>query len=326
MSALNEAKPRHHTEATRAVTMEQINLKYAGTNTDRADMELMGRTQELRRSFKFAWVLGFGCTLIGTWNFFLGLIAFGLTDGGTAGLIYGFIVCFAGFCCVYLSIAEMASMAPSSGGRKSGLRARLPSFQLTITEYHRVSLWAPPSYRKYLSYVSGYLVAIGWQGSICSTAFLAGTITQGLITLNDDNYNPQPYQGTLLVWAIMAFCVFFNVFMAKRLPIVENTLLVTYILGFFAILIPLWVLGPRADARQVFTTFNNAGDWSSTGIAFMVGLGGIVPSLAGYDCAIHMGKRTDVTVTVLLILMCGQPRKYRMPPLLYLELSSSVSL
>lgn len=38
------------------------------------------------------------------------MIEFGLTDGGTAGLIYGFIVCFAGFTCVYLSIAEMASM------------------------------------------------------------------------------------------------------------------------------------------------------------------------------------------------------------------------
>jgi hypothetical protein len=64
------------------------------------------------------------------------LISFGLTDGGTAGLIYGFIVCIVGFSMVYLSISEMASMlalllhslpmqlltlldrAPTSGGRK----------------------------------------------------------------------------------------------------------------------------------------------------------------------------------------------------------------
>ena len=66
----------------------------------------------------------------------LRLISFGLTDGGTAGLIYGFIVCMVGFSLVYLSISEMASMlvllhplaltqsltplnrAPTSGGRK----------------------------------------------------------------------------------------------------------------------------------------------------------------------------------------------------------------
>ena len=37
-------------------------------------------------------------------------IAFGLTDGGTAGLIYGTIVVWIGYSMVYLSIAEMASM------------------------------------------------------------------------------------------------------------------------------------------------------------------------------------------------------------------------
>lgn len=40
-----------------------------------------------------------------------------LTDGGTAGLLWGFIVVVAGFYLVYLSIAEMASMAPTSGGQ-----------------------------------------------------------------------------------------------------------------------------------------------------------------------------------------------------------------
>lgn len=38
------------------------------------------------------------------------LIQFGLQDGGTAGSIYGFMIGFAGFSCVYLSVSEMASM------------------------------------------------------------------------------------------------------------------------------------------------------------------------------------------------------------------------
>ncbi|KAK3615805.1 hypothetical protein LTR56_026368 [Elasticomyces elasticus] len=250
-----------------------VEPKYDGTAADRQDMQEMGRVQELRRNFKFMSVLGFGCTLIGTWNFFLGLISFGLTDGGTAGLIYGFIICLAGFSCVYLSIAEMASMAPTSGG-----------------QYHWVSEFAPKNLQKYLSYISGYLVAVGWQGSICSTSFLAGTIIQGMVVLNDPTYSPQPYQGTLLVWAVMVFCVFFNIFLAKRLPFVEGILLIIYIVGFFVVIIPLWVLAPRSPASEVFTTFNNNGGWSGKGVAVMVGLGGVVPSLAGYDCAVHMAE------------------------------------
>lgn len=38
------------------------------------------------------------------------LLAAGLTDGGTAGLIWGFIGVSIGFTLVYASIAEMASM------------------------------------------------------------------------------------------------------------------------------------------------------------------------------------------------------------------------
>lgn len=38
------------------------------------------------------------------------LLTSGLTDGGTAGLIWGFIIVTAGFALVFASIAEMASM------------------------------------------------------------------------------------------------------------------------------------------------------------------------------------------------------------------------
>lgn len=38
------------------------------------------------------------------------LLAAGLTDGGTAGLIWGFVGVTIGFTLVYASIAEMASM------------------------------------------------------------------------------------------------------------------------------------------------------------------------------------------------------------------------
>jgi len=38
------------------------------------------------------------------------LLTFGLTDGGTAGLIWGFVAISIGFTLVFASIAEMASM------------------------------------------------------------------------------------------------------------------------------------------------------------------------------------------------------------------------
>ncbi|OQN95522.1 hypothetical protein B0A48_18505 [Cryoendolithus antarcticus] len=160
--------------------------------------------------------------------------------------------------------------------------------------------------QKYLSYISGYLVAVGWQGSICSTAFLASTIIQGIVILNHPAHSPQPYQGTLLVWAVMFFCVFFNVFLAKKLPFVEGVLLIIYVVGLFVVIIPLWVLVPRNPASEVSTTFNNDGGWSSKGVAVMVGLGGVVPSLAGYDCAVHMAEESkDASKTIPQFIVFG---------------------
>ncbi|RMZ86993.1 hypothetical protein DV736_g5784, partial [Chaetothyriales sp. CBS 134916] len=266
-----------------------VEAKYMGSIVDQREMSMLGRTQVLRRNFHFVSVLGFGCTLIGTWEFLLSLIQFGLTDGGTAGLIYGFIICVIGFTLVYLSISEMASMAPTSGG-----------------QYHWVSEFAPPAAQKYLSYISGYLVATGWQCSIAGTAFLSGTIIQGLVVLNDSTYVMERWHGTMIVIGVAIFCVLFNIFLAKRLPLVEALLLIIYIVGVFAIVIPLWVLAPRGDAHTVFTQFSNSGGWSTTGTAVMIGFSGTIASLAGFDCAVHMSEEIkNASETLPRAIMSG---------------------
>ena len=98
----------------------------------------------------------------------------------------------------------------------------------------------------------------------------------------------------------------FNTFLAKKLPLVEGIILVVYVVGFFAIIIPLWVLAPRADAHIVFTQFTNAGGWSSVGTAVMVGLSGITASLGGFDCAVHMCEEIkNASETLPRAIMAG---------------------
>jgi amino acid transporter len=122
---------------------------------------------------------------------------------------------------------------------------------------------------------------------------------QGLLILDNPNYVPKPWQGTLLVIAIVAFCIIFNTFLAKRLPMVEGMVLIIHILGFFAVLVPLWVLAPRSSPKEVFTEFSNFGGWSSTGLAFMVGLLAPVYTLIGADSAVHMSEEIKDASIVL---------------------------
>jgi amino acid transporter len=122
---------------------------------------------------------------------------------------------------------------------------------------------------------------------------------QGLISLNNADYVFKNWHGTLLVIAITAFCIIFNTFLAKKLPMVEGIVLIVHLLGFFAVLIPLWVLAPRNSAKVVFTEFLNLGGWSSTGLAFMVGLLSPIYTLIGADSAVHMSEEIKDASLVL---------------------------
>ncbi|PGH00160.1 hypothetical protein AJ80_09213 [Polytolypa hystricis UAMH7299] len=250
-----------------------VSAKYMGTMADRRDMSALGKEQVLRRNFRFISILGFGSTLIATWEVILTLLSFGLMDGGTGGLIWGFIGITSGFTLVFASIAEMASMAPTAGG-----------------QYHWVSEFAPPAGQKFLSYITGWLCAMGWQCALVAIAFLAGTIIQGLIILNNESYAYEAWHGTMLVIGITTFAILFNTFLAKKLPFVEGVILIIHVLGLFLIIIPLWVLSPIASAKDVFFTFNNGGGWNNAGTATLIGLSTTITSMIGYDCAVHMSE------------------------------------
>lgn len=109
-----------------------------GTAGDQRDMYRMGKSQEMRRNFRFLTIFGFSMILMCTWEVALGTSFFALFNGGTAGFIWLHLVTWIGFLLINTSMAEMASMAPTSGG-----------------QYHWVSEFAPRVHQKLLSFVIG---------------------------------------------------------------------------------------------------------------------------------------------------------------------------
>ena len=140
---------------------------------------------------------------------------------------------------------------------------------------------APRSSRKFLSFLTGWLTATGWQASVASGGYLSGTLIQGMIVLNYPQYNPQRWQGTLLLWAVILFAVLINTVISSLLPMLEGLILMIHVLGFFAILIPLVYMSSHGSASSVFTSFVNEGGWSSQGLSFWVGIIGNVFAFLG---------------------------------------------
>lgn len=80
------------------------------TSEDARDMLRMGKTQETRRNFRSITILGFCLVILSSWETVLATSVFALSNGGTAGLIWGYLIVMMGFGFVVASLAEMASM------------------------------------------------------------------------------------------------------------------------------------------------------------------------------------------------------------------------
>jgi len=72
-----------------------------------------------------------------------------------------------------------------------------------------------------------------------------------------------------------------NIWGATIWPKIQNGLMVLHFMGFFVVIIVLWVRAPHQDAKAVFTGFTNEGGWSSMGLSLMVGQITAIFSLLG---------------------------------------------
>lgn len=87
----------------------------------------------------------------------------------------------------------------------------------------------------------------------------------------------------------MAFAVFINVLASTVLPKFEVFILFLHIIGYFATLLPLLVLGEHQGPHQVFGLWLNLGNLPTQRTSFMVGLLGPVFMFSGDDGAVHVG-------------------------------------
>ena len=194
-------------------------------------------------------------------------------NGGPVTLIYGFIFCWIGALATAASLAEMASMAPTSGG-----------------QYHWVSMLAPPRYSALLSWITGWNAVLGWIANLTSGVWFTATMIQGLLVLNYPSYIYERWHGTLILFAALLCCVIVNTLLGRIFPHIETFALVLHLAGFFAILIPLVVLAPKGSPSFVFAQFTDLAGWKSNGLAWFIGLISSNLPFVGLDGPCHLAE------------------------------------
>jgi choline transport protein len=92
----------------------------------------------------------------------------------------------------------------------------------------------------------------------------------------------------LLTWGVLLVAIFANTVAFRKLPLIEGIVMFLHVFGFFAFVIVLWVMAPRATS-SVLTTFETNG-WGNTGLACLVGINAAVGDLIGADSSVHLSE------------------------------------
>ncbi|KAK3617139.1 hypothetical protein LTR56_025490 [Elasticomyces elasticus] len=244
-----------------------VDIQIGGDDRDLEDMARMGRQGDLKRIFRQSSMVAFTAIVQATWQVFLVANTQGLLNGGLAGVFWSYVWTAIGMSTVVASLAEMASMAPTSGG-----------------QYHWISEFSPPQYQQFLSYIGGWMSTLSWQATAAGATFVDGIFILGLASAYHPDYAIQGWHGTLVVGAVTILVGIVNGFFADSLPQIQKFMAILFGVGWIPVVVVLIALAPHPPAGDVFTKFSSEG-WSPMGLSVMVGQISALYSLVSFDAA-----------------------------------------
>ena len=274
---------------------------YNESPADRLDMERFGSPHRMLRSLNATTVAFFMIIAMSSWAYILNGASLGLLAAGTGGTIAVYIGAAICYSSIVVSMAELASMVPLSGGPYHWISVLsseryVPGPRILSTRELTGSAY---SWRKLLSYVAGWLLTLSWMFGIAAGLFISATLIRLTATLGDPDDVPQAWQTYLILLALLAVCTVLNTICVRFLPVLEWLAGIIFVCGFVTTVVVYAVMAPKASASEVFGTFTNGGGWSNLGFAILTSQVFALYCLFASDGAAHMAEETrDASLSV----------------------------
>lgn len=231
---------------------------------------------QMRKNFTIWSLLGVGFGLTNSWFGISASLVTGISSGGPMLIVYGIMIVASISVCIGISLSELISAFPENSGG----------------QYYWTFQLAPKRYKRFWAYMCG---SFAWFGSIFTTASVTISIASAIVGMYYLSTGKETFPKTWEVFVafeiINAFLVFFNIWDGP-LPAISSAALYTSLSSFAIITITVLACsrGHFQAPAFVFTEFQNNTGWSSSGIAFIVGLINPAWSFSCLDCATHMAE------------------------------------
>ncbi|KAF9107672.1 hypothetical protein BGX29_005375 [Mortierella sp. GBA35] len=250
---------------------------------DTAVLEKLGYKQSLDRSLSAFGTFGVTFSCLSVLAGLTPLYGDALQSGGPVAVIWGWLAVSVFTLMIGLSLAEICSAFPTTGG--------LYFWTIKILEGRVINgvRVGSPEWVPLASWIVGYT---NWLVAIASTDLAMAQFLASLVTMLTE-YEPSTYVIFAIYLGIIILHGIVNS-LAVRLNGLFNIISVWWhILGTAMIVIVVICYTPeKQSAEFVFTHWENNTGWSSGFYVFMLGLLQSQYTMSGYDSAAHMSEET----------------------------------
>lgn len=224
------------------------------------------------KTFSIWTAMGIGHSITNTAITIIVGLASGVAFGGAPVFFYGFIAMAFVALCVAISLGELSSAFPHSGG-----------------QYFWVARLAPDRAKRFLSYITGIL---GWAGAVCtgaSVCLAVPLIIFNMVILANPDFEYKPWMGFIGYQAVNLLASAFNL-CEWMLPWISRSLLAYTITILIIIFISILAGNSQKQSPEnFFATLYNITGWND-GVAFMIGLNACNWAFSCLDAAVHLAE------------------------------------
>ncbi|PKY01517.1 amino acid permease [Aspergillus campestris IBT 28561] len=265
-----------HDPVTSVLPQGDIPYTDHAMDNDEAVITALGYKQEFKREFSLWSTFCVSFAVLGLLPSFASTLYYGMGYAGTAGMVWGWIVAMVFIQCIAMSMAELCSAMPTSGGL-----------------YYAAAVLAPPGYGPFAAWITGWSNWIGQLTAAPSVNYSLSAMILAAGSIYDPSYTPTQWQVFLLTTLMMIIHTVISSLPTKWVASFNSWGSTFNMIALVAVIIAI-PAGTKNEpkftpSKEVWGTITNLTDFPD-GVAVLMTFVGVIWTMSGYDSPFHLSE------------------------------------
>ncbi|KAL2037455.1 hypothetical protein N7G274_009735 [Stereocaulon virgatum] len=270
-STFNRRKSSVVVEETPAAIVEGSAL-----SADDRRLAEMGYSQVYKREFSWLSTISFALSISGLFASVSTTFIYPFEAGGAASAVWCWLISGFGCYCIALSVAELVSAYPTSGGL-----------------YFTCKYLAPPQWVPEIAWLTGWLNLLGQIAGAASTEYGCAQLLLAAVSMAGDfqGYVPTDRQTVGVMAAFTTLHATLNSLNTAALERMTKTYVIFHLAVLFSCCVTLLALCDyKHTSSYTWTTVVNNSGWTPTGWSFIFGFLAASWTMTDYDATAHIAE------------------------------------